>query len=78
MEISFSARLKHAWDAFRNRDPTNSYKYIGTSYAYRPDRVRFTRGNERSIVTAVYNRIALDVASIGIKHCRLDKNDRFI
>ena len=78
MEISFSSRLKHAWDAFRNRDPTNSYKDIGTSYAYRPDRVRFTRGNERSIVTAVYNRIALDVASIGIKHCRLDKNDRFI
>ena len=78
MEISFSSRLKHAWDAFRNREPTNSYKDIGTSYAYRPDRVRFTRGNERSIVTAVYNRIALDVASIGIKHCRLDKNDRFI
>lgn len=78
MEISFSSRLKHAWDAFLNRDPTNSYKDIGTSYAYRPDRVRFTRGNERSIVTAVYNRIALDVASIGIKHCRLDKNDRFI
>ena len=78
MEISFSSRLKHAWDAFRNRDPTNGYQNIGTSYPYRPDRVRFTRGNERSIVTAVYNRIALDVASIGIKHCRLDKNDRFI
>lgn len=78
MEISFSSRLKHAWNAFRNRDPTNNYQNIGNSYAYRPDRVRFTRGNERSIVTAVYNRIALDVASISIKHCRLDENDRFI
>lgn len=78
MEISFSSRLKHAWNAFRNRDPTNNYHNIGNSYSYRPDRVRFTRGNERSIVTAVYNRIALDVASIGIKHCRLDENDRFI
>lgn len=78
MEISFSSRLKHAWNAFRNRDPTDNYQDVGTGYAYRPDRVRFTRGNERSIVTAVYNRIALDVASIGIKHCRLDKNDRFI
>jgi hypothetical protein len=78
MEISFSSRLKHAWNAFRNRDPTNNYRNIGNSYTYRPDRVRFTRGNERSIVTAVYNRIALDVASISIKHCRLDENDRFI
>lgn len=78
MEISFSSRLKHAWNAFRNRDPTNNYQNIGNSYAYRPDRVRFTRGNERSIVTAVYNRISLDVASISIKHCRLDENDRFI
>ena len=76
MEISFGSRLKHAWNAFvNNRDPTYSR---GVSYSYRPDRPRFTRGNERSIVTSVYNRIALDAAAINIKHCRLDNNDRLI
>ena len=70
-------RIQHGWNAFRNRDPTPSYN-IGYSYGYRPDRVRFTRGNERSIVTSVYNRIAMDVSNIEIKHCRLDDNDRFI
>lgn len=77
MESSFGSRLKNAWNAFRNRDPTPTYN-IGAGYAYRPDRVRFTRGNERSIVTSVYNRIALDVASIDIKHCRLDVNERYV
>lgn len=70
-------RIQHGWNAFRNRDPTPSYN-IGYSYGYRPDRVRFTRGNERSIVTSVYNRIAMDVSNISIKHCRLDDNNRFI
>ena len=70
-------RIQHGWNAFRNRDPTPNHT-IGVSYGYRPDRVRFTRGNERSIVTAVYNRIAMDVSNIEIKHCRLDDNDRFI
>ena len=74
MEISFGSRLKHAWNAFRNRDPTPS----GYSYSYRPDRPRLTRGNNRSIVTSIFNRIAIDVASIDIKHCRLDKNGRFV
>lgn len=78
MEYSFGSRLKHAWNAFMNRDPTNFYRDIGSSYFYRPDRPRLTRGNERSIVTSVYNRIALDVAAIGIKHCRLDDNGRFV
>ena len=78
MENSFGSRLKHAWNAFMNRDPTNFYRDIGSSYFYRPDRPRLTRGNERSIVTSVYNRIALDVAAINIKHCRLDENGRFI
>ena len=79
METTVGSRLKHAWNAFMNRDPTSYYpRDIGASYSYRPDRVRFTRGNERSIVTSVYNRIALDVASIDIQHCRLDENDRFI
>lgn len=74
MEISFGTRLKHAWNAFRNRDPTPS----GYSYSYRPDRPRLSRGNNRSIVTSIFNRIAIDVASIDIKHCRLDENGRFM
>lgn len=71
-------RVKHGWNAFiNNRDPTYDYCSIGAGYSYRPDRIRFTRGNERSIVTSVYNRIALDVSAIDIKHCRLDDNGRF-
>ena len=72
-------RLQHGWNAFMNRDPTAYYNNAGGNYyTYRPDRIRLTRGNERSIVTSIYNRIALDVTSIDIKHCRLDDNDRFI
>lgn len=78
MDESFGSRLKHAWNAFLNRDPTRDFRDVGVGYSYRPDRPRFTRGNERSIVTSVYNRIALDVASITIQHVRLDDNDRFI
>lgn len=76
MAFNLGDRLKHAWNAFRNRDPTD-YRSLGTSYMYRPDRPRFSRGNERSIVTAVYNRIALDVAAINIRHVRLDDNGRY-
>lgn len=81
MELTITSRLKKAWNAFtNNRDPT--YKQyendIGAGYVYRPDRVRFSRGNEKTIVTSVYNRIAMDVASIGIRHCRLDKNGKYI
>ena len=80
MELSLTSRLKRAWNAFtKNRDPTDvNYQNMGMGYVYRPDRVKFTRGNERSIVTSVYNRIAMDVASIAIKHCRVDKNGRYI
>ena len=78
MENSFTSRLKHAWNAFFNKDPTDYYKNIGTSYTYRPDRPRLTRGNERSIVTSVYNRIALDASSVTIQHVRLDENNRFV
>lgn len=78
MEYSFGSRLKHAWNAFMNRDPTGGYRSLGASYSYRPDRPRLSRGNERSIVTSVYNRIALDVAQVTIKHCKLDKNGRFM
>lgn len=70
-------RLQHGWNAFMGRDPTMQTMYTSSGYTVRPDRVRFTRGNERSIVTSVYNRIALDVAAINIYHCKLDKNDRF-
>lgn len=77
MEFSFGTRLKHAWNVFLNRSPTN-YNYIGPSYFYRPDRVRLSRGNERSIITAVYNRIAMDVAAVGIQHVRLDGDGRFV
>lgn len=77
--MGLMSRLKHGYNAFvNNRDPTGFYREPGTSYSYRPDRIRFSRGNERSIVTSVYNRIAMDVASIDIKHCRLDKNGRYI
>ena len=78
MEMDIGSRLKHAWNAFMNRDPTEVDYDIGPAYYYRPDRPRLTRGNERSIVTAVYNRIALDVSDIDIRHVRLDENGRYI
>ena len=78
MELEVSSRLKHAWNAFiNNRDPTASYRDIGPGYSYRPDRPRLTRGNERSIITSVYNRIALDVATNDIRHVKLDEDGRF-
>ena len=78
MPISFGSRLKHAWNAFfNNRDPTISWN-VGPGYSYRPDRPRLTRGNERSIVTSVYNRIGIDAAAIDIRHVRLDENGRFV
>lgn len=76
--MGFLDRLQHGWNAFMSRAPTGSHYDIGQSYSYRPDRVVFTRGNERSIITSVYNRIALDVSAINIKHCRLDNNDRYM
>lgn len=78
MEINIMTRLKHSWNAFMNRDPTYDYRNTGPGYSSRPDRPRFTRGNERSIVTAIYNRIALDAASVDINHCRIDNDGRFI
>jgi hypothetical protein len=77
MEISVGSRFKNAWNAFLNRDPTLGFRDIGSGYSYRPDRFRLTRGNERSIVTSVYNRIALDVAAIDIRHVKLDDEGRF-
>ena len=77
MDIPFSTRFKHAWNAFFNRDPTYNFRDVGIGYSYRPDRPRLTRGNERSIVTSVYNRIALDASAIDIQHVRLDDNGAF-
>lgn len=78
MAESFSSRVKRAWNVFMNRDPTPQYHNYGIGYSARPDRIRFTRGNERTIVTSVYNRIALDVAAVNIQHARLDEDDRFL
>jgi len=78
MEVTLGTRLKHAWNAFFNKDPTDYFKNVGTGYTYRPDRPRLTRGNERSIVTSVYNRIGLDASSVSIQHVRLDENNRFL
>lgn len=74
--MNFTDRLAHAWNAFNGRDPTSNRFYASTS-SYRPDRMRFSRGNERSIITAVYNRIAIDAASITIQHIQTDKEGRF-
>lgn len=73
-------RIKNAWNVFTSRDPTEQpvFHDYGISYGYRPDRIRLTRGNERSIVNAVYNRIAIDVASIDVKHVKIDENGVFI
>lgn len=71
-------RLKASWNAFRNRDPTMFYNEPGMSYSYRPDRPRFSRGNERTIATSVFNKIAMDVAAVDIRHCKVDENGRYI
>ena len=78
MDLSFGARVKQAWNAFMDKDNFSQYRDIGPGYYYRPDRPMFTRGNERSIVTSVFNRIAIDAASINLRHVRLDENYRFV
>lgn len=72
---TFGSRLRHAWNAFLNRDPPGKSYYGG--YSYRPDRVRLNRGNDRTILTAILSRIAMDAASITINHVRLDENGRY-
>ena len=76
MKETLGSRIRHAWNAFFNRAPTN-YQELGMSYTYRPDRPRFTRGNEKTIVTAVYNRIAMDVAALDFQHVLLDEKGRY-
>ena len=70
-------RLQHGWNAFIGRDPT-PYKNLGPESYLRPGRARIRRGNERSIISNTFNRIAVDVASHRIEHCRLDENGRYI
>ena len=74
---SVFSRMKKAWNVFTGRDPLRDTSYHGMSSSYRPDRWRLTRGNERTIVTSVYNRISMDAAAISIKHVRLDENGRY-
>lgn len=72
-------RLKNGWNAFiNNKDPSLTYREIGSAYSYRPDRMRFTRGNERTIITSICTRIALDVAAIDIRHIRTDENGDYL
>lgn len=78
MEVSIGSRLKRAWNAFANRDPTPYFRDIGPGSSYHPDRTRLSVRNERSVITSIYNRIALDASAISIQHVRLDKDDRFV
>ena len=75
--MALTNRLQHAWNAFLNRDPTYWRASYGPASYYRPDKIRPTMGNERSMVSSVYNRIALDVAYIDIFHARLDDDGRY-
>lgn len=70
--------LQHAWNVFRNKDPSMTPIDTGYTYYYRPDRVRMSRGNERTIVTAIYNRIAVDTSMIDIRHVMVDNNNRYV
>lgn len=77
MDFALGSRIKSAWNAFRKRDPTD-YVNQGPAFVYRPDRTRLTLSNERSIISAIYNRIAMDVAAIDIQHVRLNDNGRYL
>ena len=72
--MGFLDRVRNAWNLFKNRDPTWT---VGPGSGLRPDRMRFSRGNERSIITSVFNKIAIDVASVPIHHVKVDDQDRF-
>ena len=79
---TITQRIRSGWNAFTNRDPTTtsiplSEEMSGFGYSSRPDRVRYTKGNQRSIVASIYNRISVDVASIKIEHAKLDKDGRY-
>ena len=77
MDLTLGARLRKGWNAFRNKNPTKEYRYYGAPFSYRPDRPKLTKGSDRSIVNAIYNRIAMDVAEINIQHVQLDEDGRY-
>lgn len=76
--MSLLDRIQHGWDAFMNRDPTYASRNLGPSYAYRPDRMQYSRNNERTILSSIYTRLAIDATSIKILHCKVDENDQFV
>lgn len=80
MALTFGERLKHSWNAFMNKDPTEDKRYIelGPSNSRRPDMFRPTRGTEKTIVTAIYTRIAMDVAKLDVEHVKVDDNGRYV
>lgn len=78
MRESFGTRLQHAWNAFNNKDTTMTPRDLGMSYGNRPDRVRLRYGNEKSIISSIYNRIAIDVAAINMQHVKIDQNGRYV
>ena len=79
MPDTFGSRLKHAWNAFLNRDPTERYRYYGNGgYSYRPDKPRLSFGHEKTMITSVFNRIAMDGSAISIQHIKLDEDGRFL
>ena len=80
--MGFLDRLAHAWNAFKQIEEPNTYRApnyfnLGYSTTQRPDRMYFSKGNERSIITAVYNRIAIDCAAVKIQHVKMDEKDRY-
>lgn len=77
MEFSFGNRLKHAWNAFMNKDSGRQYFNYGYSSGYRRDRLKFSRGVDRTIISSVYNRIGLDVSQVTVQHVKLDDNGRY-
>lgn len=75
----FSERLKHAWNAFMNKDPTiETYRDIGVGYGFKPDKLFIRPSSERSIINTIINRFAIDCSSIDVKHVRLDSNNRYL
>ena len=77
--MSIENFLAHSWNIFKNREPTKSKDYYSRySYSVKPDRVRLSRGQEKSIINSIYNRIAVDCYSVKIEHCKVDENDRYL
>ncbi len=76
MNETFGGRLKKAWNVFMNRDPTPAY--TGYGFSYSPSRNRVTTGREKTIITSIYNRIAMDAAAVDVKHVRIDDNGRYL